>query len=397
MIARFCTRIIQCLTSCLFVVFCVPWAPVVFNPVPSLCLISAQAQSISYVQGTYVTLYDKPNYLLANAASKPLVFQPVPQKACYNLPVGFSASLGSGVVQWNVKDVSKNPHYMCTVVWFFAGPDCSNGAIGLQVPGGAGKANPSLYNYADTKIATFNTTFAATKSIACSYTPDPCKLFGASCPANSVCKSYPAYPFGGTTLSCVCNAGLSLSSSGTCVDACATTACGENQACKIEDGAATCVCKEGFARYLGKCVQNFPGSPWLIPHNEARAAVGSGELSWSTDLAVTALAWVNEIAGSECKNVSRGSNLLRNVVSFCCDAQPSTAVGVWVGEKPNYSYNPYPKGCVGNAISKCIHYLRVVWKTSPFVGCASKTCSNGFTVAVCDYSEKSLVNGAYPY
>ena len=107
------------------------------------------------VLATRVSLYNRQGYVNSPPNLLPTVLRPDPRVGCYNLGPQFAGQLGSGVIEWNVKDAlatgnSSATHVICNVVFFFHGPDCTGGAVGRMIPGGIAKASPTVYNYANT-------------------------------------------------------------------------------------------------------------------------------------------------------------------------------------------------------------------------------------------------------
>ena len=128
-----------------------------FSACPPLPAAAAPASELLPVLATRITLYNRQGYVNSPSNLPPKVLRPDPRVGCYNLGPQFAGQLGSGVIEWNVKDAeatasgnSSAPHVICNVVFFFHGPDCTGGAIGRMIPGGAAKASPTVYTYANT-------------------------------------------------------------------------------------------------------------------------------------------------------------------------------------------------------------------------------------------------------
>ncbi len=139
-------------------------------------------------------------------------------------------------------------------------------------------------------------------------------------------------------------------------------------------------------------------------HNEARAAVGVGPMTWSASLAATAQAWAEACVDSTAPaglidhndNRSDGHPYYvgENIYGASGGATASDAVATWVSESADYNYAT--NTCAGGAI--CGHYTQVVWATSVDLGCGIANCpglqfGNGI---VCDYGPGGN-DGGRPY
>lgn len=145
-------------------------------------------------------------------------------------------------------------------------------------------------------------------------------------------------------------------------------------------------------------------------HNQVRAGVGVGPLTWDPALATIASAWaaqcVDAVApfGLIDHNPNRSVGYLldgvatyvgENIYGTSGDASGAGAVGAWAAEVANYSYAT--NGCAAGKV--CGHYTQVVWRATSRVGCAKHDCA-GLTyhsTIVCDYGPGGNVVGQRPY
>lgn len=142
-----------------------------------------------------------------------------------------------------------------------------------------------------------------------------------------------------------------------------------------------------------------PNSDYVAAHNEARAAVGVGPLTWSDSLAKTASLLVryqrnNKACGFA--NVTGGESYGANQL-FSGGGVPPTpraAVGNWVAEGKFYNHS-------GNSCAaghRCGVYTQVVWKNTTDVGCSIATCPKEKTsLTICLYFPPGNYVGESPY
>lgn len=139
-------------------------------------------------------------------------------------------------------------------------------------------------------------------------------------------------------------------------------------------------------------------------HNQVRAGVGVGPMSWNAALAATAQAWADT-----CTDVAAPIGLLdhnanrsvgapyyvgENIYASSGAADPAAAVTAWASEVQYYHYDT--NTCDPGQV--CGHYTQVVWATSVDLGCGISHCS-GLTFPnsiVCDYGPGGN-SGGKPY
>ncbi|KAH7836159.1 hypothetical protein Vadar_033247 [Vaccinium darrowii] len=169
--------------------------------------------------------------------------------------------------------------------------------------------------------------------------------------------------------------------------------------------------------------QNSP-QDYLNGHNSARSAVGVGPITWDANVAAFAQNYANQRAGDCALKHSGGggkygpTNVVdsvdtpqrigpartraepqadqtrnsENIAVGSGDFTGAAAVGLWVGEKPNYNYNS--NSCLRG---QCGHYTQVVWKNSVRLGCARVRCNSGSWFITCNYDPPGNYVGQRPY
>lgn len=146
----------------------------------------------------------------------------------------------------------------------------------------------------------------------------------------------------------------------------------------------------------------------VAAHNRWRAQVGVGELSYSSELEVSAQAWADHLKQTnQCKmrhsvpEGRYGENLYWASALTWSDGRrelqkvPSEKpVDSWGSEKLDYSYAK--NSCMPGKM--CGHYTQMVWKTSTKVGCAMAVCEDSKEqIWVCQYQPAGNWVGSKPY
>jgi pathogenesis-related protein 1 len=142
--------------------------------------------------------------------------------------------------------------------------------------------------------------------------------------------------------------------------------------------------------------QNSP-QDYLTPHNQARAAVGVGAVTWSTKLQQFAERYAAQRAG-DCRLQHSGGPYGENIFwgSAGADWSAADAVASWVSEKRWYDHGS--NSCSAPEGRSCGHYTQVVWRDSTAVACARVVCDNGGGVFItCNYNPPGNVVGQSPY
>ncbi|KAH7834728.1 hypothetical protein Vadar_019030 [Vaccinium darrowii] len=134
---------------------------------------------------------------------------------------------------------------------------------------------------------------------------------------------------------------------------------------------------------------------YLNAHNAARSAVGVGPMTWDANVAAFAQNYANQRIG-DCalQHSGGGGKYGENLAEGSGDFMTGTAaVGLWVGEKPDYDYNS--NSCAPGKV--CGHYTQVVWRNSVRLGCARVRCNNGWWFVTCNYDPPGNYVGEKPY
>ncbi|XP_059446996.1 pathogenesis-related protein 1-like [Corylus avellana] len=131
---------------------------------------------------------------------------------------------------------------------------------------------------------------------------------------------------------------------------------------------------------------------YLKAHNDARAAVGVGPLTWDDKVAGYARDYANKRIG-DCNLVHSGGPYGENIAWGSADLSGTAAVKMWVDEKASYDYNS--NSCAAGAV--CGHYTQVVWRNSVRLGCAKVRCNSGGTFITCNYDPPGNYVGEKPY
>ncbi|KAG5526241.1 hypothetical protein RHGRI_032503 [Rhododendron griersonianum] len=139
--------------------------------------------------------------------------------------------------------------------------------------------------------------------------------------------------------------------------------------------------------------QNSP-QDYLNAHNSARSAVGVGPMTWDANVAAFAQQYANQRVG-DCalRHSGGGGKYGENLAGGSGDLTGAAAVGLWVGEKPNYNYNS--NTCAAGKV--CGHYTQVVWRNSVRLGCARVRCNSGSWFITCNYDPPGNYVGQRPY
>jgi pathogenesis-related protein 1 len=146
----------------------------------------------------------------------------------------------------------------------------------------------------------------------------------------------------------------------------------------------------------------------VAAHNRWRAKVGVAPITYSSELAVSAQKWANNLKqNNECRmkhsdpqgkygenlywasalEWSNGKRELQKVTT-------AKVVDDWAGERADYNYkdNSCAKG------KMCGHYTQVVWRSTTTVGCAIAVCSDTLEqIWVCQYQPPGNWVGEKPY
>jgi len=137
-------------------------------------------------------------------------------------------------------------------------------------------------------------------------------------------------------------------------------------------------------------------------HNDARATVNVGPMTWDPALAQIAADWAAKCTDSDHDGLldhnadrSKGypTYVGENIYASTGTANGPDAVTDWVSESKDYDYAS--NSCSGI----CGHYTQVVWKASVKLGCALHRCPGlkYSSTIVCDYAPGGNISGQKPY
>ncbi|KAJ4791247.1 hypothetical protein LUZ62_042493 [Rhynchospora pubera] len=165
--------------------------------------------------------------------------------------------------------------------------------------------------------------------------------------------------------------------------------------------AITCISPATSGRPQPQAIASI-SDQYLLPHNQARATVGVGPLSWSknlTNLASQITSSQQQKAGCAFANLN-SSPYGANQAWASYPMSPAEAVGSWVnqGKYYNHTSNTCAQG------QQCGTYTQVVWRSSVELGCAQATCVSkagggtaAATLTLCLYNPHGNVLGQIPY
>ncbi|XP_042507189.1 pathogenesis-related leaf protein 6-like [Macadamia integrifolia] len=151
------------------------------------------------------------------------------------------------------------------------------------------------------------------------------------------------------------------------------------------------LCLIGLAFFHVSQAQNSP-EDYLKAHNDARAEVGVGSMTWDDTVAAYARIYANERA-RDCKLVHSGGTYGENIAWSSGNMSATEAVQLWASEKPYYDYNS--NSCIGG--QQCQHYTQLVWHNSVGLGCARVQCNAGGTFITCNYNPPGNCVGQRPF
>lgn len=139
-------------------------------------------------------------------------------------------------------------------------------------------------------------------------------------------------------------------------------------------------------------------------HNDVRAMVGVGPMTWDPELAAVAMAWASQCVDQQSPiglidhNAGRSENypgyVGENIYGSGGSATAAGAVGLWAAEGADYDYAS--NSCAAGKV--CGHYTQVVWAASVKLGCALYDCPGlqyGSSI-VCNYAPGGN-SGGRPY
>ncbi|KAA0031390.1 basic form of pathogenesis-related protein 1-like [Cucumis melo var. makuwa] len=144
---------------------------------------------------------------------------------------------------------------------------------------------------------------------------------------------------------------------------------------------------------LATTISNAQNSPqdFVDTHNDIRAAVGVGPVSWDDTLAAYAQSYADskiDTCEMEHSNGPYGENLAEGYDEMT----GVEAVKFWATEKK--FYNHHLNRCVGD---ECGHYTQIVWRHTTNIGCGRVKCENNWVFVICNYNPPGNYIGQHPY
>ncbi|KAL0679737.1 hypothetical protein Bca4012_007718 [Brassica carinata] len=125
---------------------------------------------------------------------------------------------------------------------------------------------------------------------------------------------------------------------------------------------------------------------FLAAHNEARAAVGVGPLTWDVRVALYATTYANHRRGDCALKNSEGPN-----------GEPGPYGENLAWNSGSMSAEQLKRGLTRN-LTTIIIPTHVVWRNSVKLGCAKVSCINdGGTYITCNYDPPGNIVGQWPY
>ena len=132
---------------------------------------------------------------------------------------------------------------------------------------------------------------------------------------------------------------------------------------------------------------------YLEVHNQARAEVGVGPLSWSEKLANATsrlVRYQRDKMGCKFANLTSGKYGGNQFWASGQTVTPRMVVDTWVEEKKYYNHTD--NSCVPDRT--CGVYTQVVWRKSVELGCAQAKCvKDSSSLAICFYDPPGNVIG----
>lgn len=147
----------------------------------------------------------------------------------------------------------------------------------------------------------------------------------------------------------------------------------------------------------GAAALSAAAAEYLEAHNQARAAVGVGPLTWSESLAngtSRLVRYQRDKMGCNFANLTSGKYGGNQLWASGQLVTPTMVVDTWVKEKEFYNHTD--NTCVPN--HQCGVYTQVVWRKSLELGCAQATCpKDQSSLSICFYSPPGNYVGESPY
>ena len=147
----------------------------------------------------------------------------------------------------------------------------------------------------------------------------------------------------------------------------------------------------------GAAALSAAAAEYLEAHNQARAAVGVGPLTWSESLAngtSRLVRYQRDKMGCNFANLTSGKYGGNQMWARGQVVTPTMVVDTWVKEKEFYNHTD--NTCVPN--HQCGVHTQVVWRKSLELGCAQATCpKDQSSLSICFYNPPGNYVGESPY
>jgi uncharacterized protein YkwD len=133
-------------------------------------------------------------------------------------------------------------------------------------------------------------------------------------------------------------------------------------------------------------------------HNAERTPLGIVKLTYSDELAATALSWAKQLASKGSLSHSSGRVHIGENVSYTGSKSNSLdrLIGMWTDERQYYVHKAYPNCSNTGDKSDVGHYTQVIWRDTTEVGCGLAT-KNGKDFLVCQYKTSGNRTGKLAY
>jgi len=136
----------------------------------------------------------------------------------------------------------------------------------------------------------------------------------------------------------------------------------------------------------------------LQVHNDERAALGIAGLTWSDDLAASALDWAKSLARKNTLKHSNNRDHIGENIARTRSKSNSLEVllQMWTDEQIYYVDEPYPRCSSSGNKGDVGHYTQMIWQDTTEVGCG---IASGFgrDYLVCQYNPSGNRMGQYAY
>ncbi|HEX5656132.1 MAG TPA: CAP domain-containing protein [Polyangiales bacterium] len=155
---------------------------------------------------------------------------------------------------------------------------------------------------------------------------------------------------------------------------------------------------------------------FLAAHNGARARLDLPPLAWSSEVALVAQAYADQLAAGCLDSLVHSDRSARNGWGENLASYGTTGLGpngsaegtveLWESELGCYSYGPFESGTNATCSAACEryggcgHYTQLVWRSTQRVGCGVADCREGAwrkSYWVCNYDPAGNVRGQLPY